>query len=92
LIDSLRQANPGLKAIGQDEDIRVNNAPGRSIELTGPSPIQDSSGHALREHDWLVTVQRSDGSLLYLVFIAPDQDFQALRPAFQKMVRSFQVK
>lgn len=92
LIDSLRQANPGLKAIGQDEDIRVNNAPGKSIEMTGPSPIQDSSGHVLREHDWLVTVQRQDGSLLYMVFIAPEQDFQALRPAFQKMVRSFQIK
>ncbi|HLY62402.1 MAG TPA: M48 family metalloprotease [Terriglobia bacterium] len=92
LIDSLRQANPGLKSIGQDEDIRVSNAPGKSIEMTGPSPIQDSSGHAMREHDWLVTVQRSDGSLLYMVFIAPEQDFQALRPAFQKMVRSLQIK
>ncbi|HEV2351257.1 MAG TPA: M48 family metallopeptidase [Terriglobia bacterium] len=92
LIDSLRQANPGLKAIGHDEDIRVSHAAGKSIELTGPSPIQDSSGHALREHDWLVTVQRADGSLLYMVFIAPEQDFQALRPAFQKMVRSLQVK
>jgi Zn-dependent protease with chaperone function len=92
LIDSLRHTYPGLKAIGHDEDIRVNGSPGKSIEMTGPSPIQDSSGKALREYDWLVTFQRSDGSLLYLVFIAPEQDFQAMRPAFQKMLRSLQVK
>jgi hypothetical protein len=92
LIDSLSQANPGLKAIGQDEDIRVNGTSAKSNEMTGPSPIQNPNGKALREHDWLVTLQRSDGSLLYLVFIAPEQDFQALRPAFQKMLRSLQVK
>jgi Peptidase family M48 len=92
LIDSLRQANPGLTSIGQGEDVRVNTVPAKSIEMAGPSPIQDSSGRALREHDWLVTVQRPDGSLFYMVLIAPEQDFEALRPAFQKMVRSLQVK
>jgi hypothetical protein len=39
-----------------------------------------------------VAVERSDGELLYMVFIAPEQDFQSLRPAFEKMVRSFQMK
>ncbi len=92
LLDTLRQGNPGLKVIGHDEDIRVNRRPGKSVELTGPSPLQDSNGHPMREHDWLVTVQRSDGSILYMVFISPSQDFHNLRPTFEKMVQSFQIR
>jgi len=92
LIEDLRQGNPNLRVIGRDETIRVNGRPGRSVEMTGPSPLQDSNGRAMREHDWLVTVERSDGSILYLVFISPEQDFRELLPTYQNMVRSFQVR
>ena len=92
LLDSLRQGNPNLKVIGRDENIRVNGKAGKSVEMMGPSPLQNSNGQVLREHDWLVAVERPDGELLYMVFIAPEQDFQSLRPAFEKMVRSFQMK
>jgi len=30
--------------------------------------------------------------VLYLVFVAPDGDFEALRPTFDAMVRSYQVR
>jgi hypothetical protein len=92
LIDSLHQGNPNLKVIGQDETIRVNRVPGKSVELTGPSPLQDLSGNAVREHDWLVTVQRSDGSILYMMFIAPEREFHSLLPTFENMVGSFQLR
>lgn len=92
LLDSLRQGNPNLKVIGRDENIRVNGKAGKSVEMTGQSPLQDSNGQAVREHDWLVAVERSDGELLYMVFIAPERDFQSLRPTFENMVRSFQMK
>ena len=92
LINSLRQANPDLRVIGHDENITVNRVAGKSLEMVGPSPVQDSSGRGVREHDWLVAVERSDGELLYMVFIAPEQDFQSLRPTFENMVRSFQVR
>ena len=92
LLDSLRQSNPGLKEIGHDEDIRVNGVAGKSVDLIGTSPMQDSGGHALQERDWLVTVKRSDGTFLYLVFTAPDKDFAALRPTFEKMLRSLKLQ
>jgi Zn-dependent protease with chaperone function len=92
LLDSLRQGNPNLKVIGREDNITVNGKAGKSVEMMGPSSLQNSNGQALREHDWLVAVERSDGELLYMVFIAPEQDFQSLRPAFEKMVRSFQMK
>jgi len=92
LIDSLRQGNPQLKAIGRAEDVRVNQRAGKAIELTGPSPVLDSTGHPLPEHDWLVAVRRTDGTLLYMAFISPERDFPSLRPTFEKMVQSLQLR
>ena len=81
-----------MRAVGNDEDIRVNEISGKSLDLTGSSPIQDSQGHPIKERDWLVTIKRNDGTLLYLVFIAPDKDFNTLRPAFEKVLRSMQLR
>ncbi|MGC1451427.1 MAG: M48 family metallopeptidase [Candidatus Sulfotelmatobacter sp.] len=92
LLASLRQSNPDLKQIGHDETIRVNGVAGRSVDLIGSSPIKDAQGAALQERDWLVTIPRRDGSVLYLVFISPDKEFGAMRPAFEAMLRTVQVK
>ena len=91
LLDSLRQSNPDLRQLGNDENIRMNGAAGRSVDLIGSSPIQEN-GKPVRERDWLVTTRRNDGSLLYLVFISPDKDFATLRPAFEQMLRTLKVK
>ena len=92
LVNSLRQSNTDLRAIGNDEDIKVNGASGKSLDLIGSSPIQDQQGKAIKERDWLVTFKRKDGTLLYLVFIAPDKDFSVMRPAFEKMLKSLQLQ
>lgn len=92
LLNSLRQSNPDLRAIGHDENIRVSGVAGKSIDLVGTSPIRDQSGRATQERDWLVTFQRRDGSLLYLVFIAPDKEFGSLRPTFEQMLRSLKLR
>jgi len=86
LIASLQQSNPGLKAIS-NSDITVNGVRGKSVDLTGNSPIQGQ-----REHDWLVALPRHDGSLLYAVFIAPDKDFMQLRPTYERMLKSWKLK
>jgi len=92
LLASLRQSNPGMKQIGHDEKIRVNGMAGRSVDLIGASPIKDAQGAALQERDWVVTVLRKDGTVLYMVFISPDKEFGELRPAFEAMLRTLQVK
>jgi len=92
LLASLRQSNTDLRAIGNDEDIRVNGASGKSLDLIGSSPIQDQQGKATKERDWLVTFKRNDGTLLYLVFIAPDKDFSSMRPTFEKMLKSMRLQ
>jgi hypothetical protein len=91
LLRSLRQSNPDLRQIGNDESIRVNGALGRSVDLIGVSPLQEN-GRPAQERDWLVTTKRPDGSLLYLVFISPDKDFNSLRPTFEQMLRTLQVR
>ncbi len=91
LIANLRQSNPGLRTVGNDASIRVNGVAGRSQEMIGTSPIKQGS-QALQERDWLVTTQCADGSVIYLVFIAPEKDFPKLRPTFAQMLRSFRGK
>src|SRR5207253_1602089 len=92
LIASLRQSNPDLREIGHDEDIRVNGMAAKSVDMIGTSPGKVQGGRAVSERDWLVTFQRSDGNLLYLVFISPDQDFGKLRPTFEEMLKSVHLK
>jgi predicted Zn-dependent protease len=92
LLASLHESNPDLRAIGQDENIRINGVAGKSVDLIGASPLHDQNGRAIQERDWLVAVMRRDGSLLYVVSIAPDKDFQSLRPTFEQMLKSLQLR
>jgi beta-barrel assembly-enhancing protease len=91
LIQSLQHANPQLRQVGRDEDIRVNGVPAKSADLVGVSPITDSSGARQRERNWLVSMRMGNGSLVYLVFIAPQNDYNRLRPTFEQMLRTFRL-
>ena len=91
LIASLQQSNPGLRTRGSLETIRVNGVEGRSITLSGTSPVQQD-GQPLAERDWLVALPRSQGGLLYSVFIAPENSFGQLQPTYDKMLRSLHLK
>ena len=92
LVANLRQSNSDLREIGNDEAIRVNGVAGRSADLIGSSPIRDNNGRAQKERDWLVAIQRQDGTLLYLVFIAPQSGFDQLRPTYEQMLRNLKLK
>jgi Zn-dependent protease with chaperone function len=93
LVSALVQDNPGLKATGEGENIRVNKVAGKSVDMIGVSPLTGPDGKPLQEHDWLVTLKRSDGSLLYVVFTSPEKDFdQFQKAAFVPMLRSLRLK
>ena len=91
LAKGLAQLNPGMKISGELKHISVNGVEGRSLELTGNSPIQ-KNGQPLPEHDWLVALPRSNGGLLYLVFVSPERDYNQLHPVYQKMADSIRLK
>lgn len=89
LIASLSQGNAGLTQTGTSVAMQVGGQQARATDLHGSSPVSNGSG-PLPEHDWLVTVGRPDGELSYLVFVAPDQDFAAMKPLFKQILATFQ--
>lgn len=88
----IRQSNPNLRVIGHDQPINVGGLTGREVTMTGPSPIADQNGRPLTERDWLVMVPWQQGRDIYMVFVAPERDFDRLRSTFEQMVRSFQLR
>jgi Zn-dependent protease with chaperone function len=91
LINGFVRSNPGMKTVGATTSIQIGGAHGRSAYLLGNSPIQ-INGQPIPERDWVVTVQNSQGSMTYLVFVSPDRDFKHLDPVFQKMLESFKPR
>ncbi|MGI8772467.1 MAG: M48 family metallopeptidase [Acidobacteriaceae bacterium] len=87
LVAQIRRDNPQLEP-GPATDVIVNNVRGRSLEATNASA---GSGGAA-EHDWLVAVPQSDGSLRYVVFVAPEGDFNKLRPTFEQILRTLKLQ
>ncbi|MGA8042229.1 MAG: M48 family metallopeptidase [Terracidiphilus sp.] len=91
LVQSIQQGNPGMAAVTDATALTVNRRPALSVEFIGSSPLA-TSGKPMPERDWLVTIQRPDGSLSFLVFIAPERNFNALRSAFGKILGSFTLQ
>jgi beta-barrel assembly-enhancing protease len=92
LVAKLQHDNPGMKQIGNNEEITVNGVHARSVDLVSSSPIKDSSGQALKEKDWLVALPLKNGDVLYTVFISTDKDYAQLQPGFESMLRSLKLK
>jgi hypothetical protein len=85
LVQELRLSNRDMRVIRYRETIRVDGATALSTYLSNDSPIGG------RETDWLVTLECPDG-LLFIVFTAPEPDFQRYDGAFHEMVRSVRLK
>jgi len=92
ILQGLTQGNAGMRQTSGLQQIRVNGTPGMSADLTGPSPVTDSRGQPLQEHDWLVTLQRRDGTVLYAVFVSPERDFNQLQNTYINMLRTLHVR
>jgi Zn-dependent protease with chaperone function len=92
LYSLMRAQNPNIQQGGQLAPITVNGVQGAQVKLVSPSPLVDQSGQPAEETDQLVAVPRPDGTLLYLVFIAPSRDFPQLAPTYEQMLRTLQVR
>ena len=85
LITQLQQGNPGLRP-GASSDVVVNGVGGRSVEATNSG---GAGGGA--ERDWIVSLPEATGTVRYVIFVAPQVDFEALRPTFEKMLRTLKL-
>lgn len=88
LVQSMQTGGNDLQASGSPQKITVAGVSGRSVKLQSTSPFPNSKGQSQKERDWLVTVPQQDGSVLYMVFVAPESEFDRLKPTFQTMLRS----
>lgn len=91
LIQNLQQSNPGMRQNGSLRSTSVNGLQGRELDLSSTSPIQQN-GSPLPERDRLVLLPMANGNYLYLIFIAPERDFGALEPTFEKMLESLRLQ
>jgi hypothetical protein len=91
LVKQMKQNN-GLQVLSNAEPITVNGIQGRSVLLESTSPFLNANGQPQKENDWLVTVPQRDGSVIFMVFVAPQTDFSRLEPTYRAMLRSMQLK
>lgn len=88
LISSIRDTNPALRQSGNPKNLTVAGRAAKSVEMLGNSAIREN-GQPVRERIRLVAVQGKGSQILYLVLVAPDADFDLMRPAFDRILRSF---
>ncbi len=88
LMGDIRDTNPGLRPTGNPVNITVGGRAVKSVEMLGKSAIHEN-GEAIPERIRLVALQGKGNLVLYMVFIAPDADFDSLRPTFDRIMRSF---
>lgn len=81
----------GLTQAGPMQPFQLDGQPANAVVLRGSSPVNEN-GQPVPEHDWLVTVARPDGDVNYLVFVAPERDFNSLKPTFDRILSSFHAQ
>lgn len=87
LVTTLQQSNRNMRVVRRQGRIDVNGIQGLSTYLSNDSPLQGAG----RESNWLVTLQRPEG-LLFIVFTAPEREFQGFEGAFNQMLYTVRVK
>lgn len=88
LAQEISQENGGLRQLTLIQSMNLNGKLANGMELRGRSPLVEN-GAAIPEHEWLVAMSTSDGDLHYIIFVAPERDFAAMKPMFQTMLNSF---
>jgi hypothetical protein len=91
LIQKVQERNE-LQQVSEPVPIMVGGIEGRSTFLRSPSPFPDASGQPQTERDWLVTVLRNDGAVVFMIFLAPESSFDRFKPAFEAMLKSAKFK
>jgi hypothetical protein len=80
-----------IPEIEKDLPLLPPDHPAKSVEMLGASTIYEGN-QPIPERIRLVALHGKGGVVLYLVFVAPDADFDALRPRFDRILRGFSVR
>jgi len=85
LLQQLQEINPNLRASVQPKQVTVAGSQGLIVGLTGRSP------YGGRERDMLLAVARPQG-IFYMIFIAPENQYNRLQPTFERMAQSIRFR
>ena len=85
LLQEMQEVNPNLRAAIAPRQVNVGGNSGLIVGLTGPSPYGGA------ETNLLLTVARPQG-VFYMVFIAPENQYDRLQPTFERMARSIRFR
>jgi len=91
VVAAIQDTNPGLRPIGHPANISVNGRPAKQVALLGNSPVQEN-GQPIPERVSLVAFRGKGNLVLYMIFIAPNDDFDKLLPVFDRMMQSFVLR
>jgi beta-barrel assembly-enhancing protease len=91
LMADIEQANPDLQIANSPQALMLHNRQARKLDWFGKSAVQEN-GQPMRERVRLVALMGRSNVVLYFAFVAPDADFEALWPAFERMLDSLQVR
>ena len=92
LVTEMQSGGNDLQPMGQAQPITASGVQGRSLNMQSTSPFPNANGQVQKERDWLVTLPRSDGSVLYIVFIAPEAQFNQFKPTYDNMLKTVQLQ
>jgi beta-barrel assembly-enhancing protease len=81
------EQNNALQPAGDPQPITVAGVQGRSVAMHSVSPFS-INGKPDKERDWLVTIPQSDGSVIFMVFVAPQSHYDRFQPTFEAMLKS----
>jgi beta-barrel assembly-enhancing protease len=91
LVQHLRQNN-GPKPLGNAQPITVGGIQGRSVMLQSSSPLPGANGQPQKERDWLVTIPQRNGTVIFMIFVTPQLEFDRFQPTYEAMLKSVQFK
>lgn len=91
LMAEIQQANRDLRPTGQTSFITLAGRQAERRDFLLPSAVVDG-GRQLRERLRLVVLPYRNGEYLYLLFVAPNEDFVRLQATFNRMMNSLQLR
>ncbi len=86
LLNNLQRSNANMRVTRSHERTRVDGQAALIAEASNQSPAGG------RETDWIVTTIRPDGTIYYFVGVAPQNEFNNYRRAFENVVDTVKFK
>jgi beta-barrel assembly-enhancing protease len=91
LMTDTEQSNPDLRVANSPQAFTLHGRPARKLDWFGKSAVWEN-GRQLTERVRMIAFQEKTGGIIYVVFVAPDLDFNGLLPVFERMLDSLRIR